>query len=68
MKCTWVDCESDKAAPQKALDGEVWARLCPEHRAALDAAVVRSGASLFSAWVKAQGGSEVASMRCCSAR
>jgi len=66
MKCTWVDCAKVGLFPQKADDGEQWAWLCGEHQDKLDDAI--QGASenpfrMLSCWVKAQGGSRLATKR-----
>jgi hypothetical protein len=62
-KCTWVDCQKDATKPQIARDGQKWANLCEMHDRELEEALKAGVPKVLSAWVKAQGGSTMASER-----
>lgn len=61
--CTWKYCEKNAVHPQVASDGEVWANLCDEHHAELEAAIGDRPEKMISAWVLAMGGAKLASRR-----
>ena len=61
--CTWVDCTEKAEFPQKANDGSIWARLCPEHHKMLDDALGVDVKKTLSYWIKAQGGAKAAAAR-----
>ena len=59
MSCTWKHCSKPAAHPQTATNGEVWANLCDQHSAELEAAIGGSDAKLLlRLWVMAGGGAE----------
>ena len=63
MNCTWVDdavrCRGRAIHPITAKDGEVWARLCDEHNAAVDKAIQDiDGKAILRCWVRAGGGAK----------
>lgn len=68
--CTWVGCDRVATVPLRATDGEIWANLCGDHAKkhgdGVDHAVKQGDTGIrkmLSNWVKAQGGSKVASGR-----
>lgn len=61
--CTWEGCTQAAKHPCIARDGKKWADLCDDHKARFDEAPSRGSAVLLGVWVKAQGGSKVATAR-----
>jgi hypothetical protein len=62
-QCTWKDCAAEGTHEHTRNDGSVWAVLCDEHHAEVDASAPGS-AEVFSpkralrAWVLASGGAK----------
>jgi hypothetical protein len=59
MACTWKGCGNTAAHPQTSKSGEVWANLCDQHNAELEAALMGGSARrILSVWVLAAGGAK----------
>lgn len=61
--CTWEGCDKPPKHKHTARDGEVWSNLCDTHEIALCHAQSLPHRFMFPAWVKAQGGSQIAAQR-----
>jgi hypothetical protein len=59
QRCTWGRCRAAAGNPTLDENGEVWALLCPEHQAKLDAAVASGDKRLIrGALAQAHGGAQ----------
>lgn len=64
--CTWEECTATATTPQIAQDGVRWADLCEKHTAMLDSSLTAkpfSPKTMFTYWIKAQGGAAVTGKR-----